>query len=208
MYWLPDEFSGSLVLLLKLLKSKIHQNYCYVNYTLKSFDFQCYFDFQITTSKMNFATRVLNPNSKASVLKKCYDKYSRFSYPFESCFPIRGLDGDDLLLLITAQCLSLVNLYGLLVFFYIFCQSFFFVYQERICPLYCPLSNNCKRLSFFSIFNIPKPTHLLLTTSNTWPIPNLCSTTELVMLFLRDTPAMYLNIRQTDLEVNFHLMCH
>ena len=52
--------TGSLILLLKLLISKIHQNYCYINYILKmilkmilkSFDFQCDFDFQITTSKM------------------------------------------------------------------------------------------------------------------------------------------------------------
>ena len=52
--------TGSLVLLLKLLISKIHQNYCYINYILKwfwkwflkSFVFQCDFDFQITTSKM------------------------------------------------------------------------------------------------------------------------------------------------------------
>ena len=50
--------AGSLVLLLKLLISKIHENYCYINYILKmilkSFDFQCDFDFQITTSKMIF----------------------------------------------------------------------------------------------------------------------------------------------------------
>ena len=44
--------TGSLVLLLKLLISKIHQNYCYINYILKLFDFQCDLDFQITTSKM------------------------------------------------------------------------------------------------------------------------------------------------------------
>ena len=54
---------GSLVLLLKLLISKIHQNYCdsYKKYfkmilkmILKSFDFQCDFDFdfQIIASKM------------------------------------------------------------------------------------------------------------------------------------------------------------
>ena len=50
--------TGSLVLLIKLLISKIHQNYCYINYILKmilksfelQFDFE--FDFQITTSKM------------------------------------------------------------------------------------------------------------------------------------------------------------
>ena len=41
-----------LILLLKLLINKIHQNYCYINYILKSFDFQCDFVFQITTSKM------------------------------------------------------------------------------------------------------------------------------------------------------------
>ena len=46
--------TSSLVLLLKRLISKIHQSYCYINYILNFFYFQCDFDldFQITTSKM------------------------------------------------------------------------------------------------------------------------------------------------------------
>ena len=80
----------SLVLLLKLLMSKIHQNYCYINYIyiyfkmilkmiLKSFDFQCDFDydydFQITTSRMILILNHLYLGDLILILKSTYDDF-------------------------------------------------------------------------------------------------------------------------------------